>query len=48
MCPSKNITFGADDVYEMVALLTERPGTMCRPGMLTQGGPPGPLGLAIA
>jgi hypothetical protein len=26
---SKSVTFGADDVYELISLLTARPGVMC-------------------
>ena len=31
---SKSVTFGADDVYELISLLTTRPGVMCRPSRL--------------
>ena len=31
---SKSVTFGAEDVYELIAMLTARPGLMCRPSRL--------------
>jgi|EP01047_Picozoa_sp_COSAG01_P022538 DNA mismatch repair protein PMS2 len=31
---SKNVTFGTEDVYELISLLTARPGVMCRPSRL--------------
>ena len=31
---AKSVTFGLDDVHELVALLVDRPGVMCRPSKL--------------
>ena len=38
---SKSVTFGADDVYELISLLTARPGVMCAAIRVTNSCLPG-------